>query len=128
MHPSSEVSREYLVRLRGHPTAEVLDQLRRGVEIEDGPANFDEIAVESSDGSHSWVRVQLHEGRNREVRRLFEHQGFEVSRLSRLRYGSVKLPRDLRGGAFIALDDAAIAELSSMAARASPSAAQPVPK
>ncbi len=121
MHPSSEISREYLVRLRGSPPAEVLDRLRRGVELEDGPANFDEIHTQSTEGSHTWLRVCLHEGRNREVRRLFEHEGFEVSRLSRLRYGNVELPRDLRGGAFKPLDPAAIAELSRMAfAGASP--------
>jgi 23S rRNA pseudouridine2605 synthase len=115
MHPSSEISREYLVRLRGSPPAEVLDRLRRGVELEDGRANFDEIHVQSTEGSHTWLRVCLHEGRNREVRRLFEHEGFEVSRLSRLRYGNVELPRDLRGGAFKQLDAATIVELSRMA-------------
>jgi 23S rRNA pseudouridine2605 synthase len=115
MHPSSEIRREYLVRLRGTPSATVLERLRRGVELEDGPANFDRIEADSTDGSHSWLRVSLHEGRNREVRRLFEHEGFEVSRLSRLRYGSVELPRDLRGGAFKALDGPAICELAQLA-------------
>ena len=115
MHPSSEVRREYLVRLRGTPPADVLDRLRRGVELEDGRANFDSLEPESTEGSHSWYRVALHEGRNREVRRLFEHEGFIVSRLTRIRYGSVELPRDLRGGAFKQLDAAAIAELSRLA-------------
>ena len=115
MHPSSEVRREYLVRLRGSPSAEVLERLRRGVELEDGPANFDAIEVESTEGSHTWIRVSLHEGRNREVRRLFEHEGFVVSRLSRLRYGSVELPPDLRGGAFKLLSPAVVAELAQLA-------------
>ena len=115
MHPSSEIRREYLVRLRGSPSSEVLDRLRRGVELEDGQANFDEVHLQSTEGSHTWLRVCLHEGRNREVRRLFEHEGFEVSRLSRLRYGNVELPRDLRGGAFKPLDSATVAELSRLA-------------
>jgi 23S rRNA pseudouridine2605 synthase len=111
MHPSSEVEREYRVRLRGTPSAAVLERLRRGVELEDGPANFDRIEAESTEGSHSWFRVCLHEGRNREVRRLFEHEGFEVSRLSRIRYGPVTLPSDLRGGAHIRLESAGIEAL-----------------
>jgi len=115
MHPSSEINREYLVRLRGSPSTAALERLRRGVELDDGPANFDEIHTQSTEGSHTWLRVCLHEGRNREVRRLFEHEGFEVSRLSRLRYGNVELPRDLRGGAFKPLDSATIAELSRLA-------------
>ena len=120
MHPSSEIRREYLVRLRGSPSAAVLDRLRRGVELEDGRANFDQIEVESTEGSHCWLRVSLHEGRNREVRRLFEHEGFVVSRLSRLRYGSVELPQDLRGGDFIRLDAGAIATLAHLAAVSQP--------
>jgi 23S rRNA pseudouridine2605 synthase len=115
MHPSSEIEREYLVRLRGTPPEVVLEQLRRGVELEDGPASFDRIEPESTDGSHSWFRVCLHEGRNREVRRLFEHVGFEVSRLSRIRYGNVTLPRDLRAGGCKALEAQTVAELLELA-------------
>lgn len=98
MHPSSEVEREYLVRVRSQPNAETLDRLRRGVELEDGMAKFDRIEVENASDGHAWFRVMLHEGRNREVRRLWETVGHEVSRLTRLRYGPVSLPRDLRAG------------------------------
>ena len=115
MHPSSEVEREYRVRLRGIPGASVLNQLRAGVKLEDGPARFDRIEAESTDGSHSWYRVCLHEGRNREVRRLFEHVGFEVSKLSRIRYGNVVLPADLRAGACKTLDLPSIADLARLA-------------
>jgi|SRR5882672_3139599 len=122
MHPSSEVEREYLVRLRGAPSDEVLERLRRGVDLDDGPANFDRIALESHEGSHSWVRVSLHEGRNREVRRLFEHEGFVVSRLTRIRYGSIDLPRDLPAGASKLLALASIDALRRLVENASPAA------
>jgi 23S rRNA pseudouridine2605 synthase len=115
MHPSSEVEREYRVRLRGTPSEAVLERLRRGVTLDDGPARFDRIESESADGSHSWFRVCLHEGRNREVRRLFEHEGFEVSRLNRIRYGSLTLPDDLRAGGFQRLDAPRIAQLVKLA-------------
>jgi 23S rRNA pseudouridine2605 synthase len=103
MHPSSEVEREYLVRLRGQPGPQVIRQLLRGVVLEDGPARFDRIVAQAgesgNDGlSHSSFRVVLHEGRNREVRRLWNAVGFEVSRLVRIRYGPVELPRDMRPG------------------------------
>jgi 23S rRNA pseudouridine2605 synthase len=103
MHPSSEVEREYLVRVRGRPPSAVIRQLQAGVELEDGPARFDRISQDGQargdeDPSHSTFRVVLHEGRNREVRRLWNAVGFDVSRLLRVRYGPVELPRDLRPG------------------------------
>jgi len=116
MHPSSEIERGYLVRLHGMPSAAVLDRLRQGVELEDGPARFDRIERQSTEGSHSWFRVCLHEGRNREVRRMFEHEGFVVSRLSRLRYGSVELPHDLRGCGYRRLEMNEVARLARLAA------------
>jgi 23S rRNA pseudouridine2605 synthase len=116
MHPSSEVEREYLVRLRGRPGPQVLRQLRARVHLEDGPARFDRISAQGPDeegagGGHSTLRVVLHEGRNREVRRLWSAVGFEVSRLLRIRYGSVELPRDLRPGEARSADPALIGGL-----------------
>ncbi len=98
MHPSSEIAREYRVRIRGCPSESALRQLLQGVRLEDGPARFDRIAQEETDGSHTSFRVVLHEGRNREVRRIWSAVGFEVSRLMRIRYGPIDLPRDLRPG------------------------------
>jgi 23S rRNA pseudouridine2605 synthase len=98
MHPSREVEREYVCRIHGTVEPETLEQLKRGVELEDGPAKFDEIAVINLGESHSWFRVMLREGRNREVRRIWEAVGLTVSRLKRIRYGSIELPRDLRRG------------------------------
>ncbi len=97
--------------MHGEVPDEIIERLKAGVELEDGPARFDEIAVISRGGSHSWFRVVIREGRNREVRRLWESQGFLVSRLKRIRYGSVELPRALRRGDSEALDEEAIKEL-----------------
>lgn len=99
MHPSAEVEREYRVRIRGTPGPQVLRRLLEGVRLEDGPARFDRIESHAS-GSHSWLNVVLHEGRNREVRRLWAAVGFEVSRLARVRYGPIELPQSLRPGAW----------------------------
>jgi 23S rRNA pseudouridine2605 synthase len=108
MHPSSEIEREYLVRVRGAPPLAVLTQLRQGVMLEDGLARFDRIEPApmfagvagggDTESVQSEFRVILHEGRNREVRRLWQAVGFQVSRLTRLRYGPVRLPGDLRPG------------------------------
>lgn len=104
MHPSSGLEREYLCRVHGEVPDEVIEQLKKGVELDDGPAHFDDVAIISRGGSHSWFRVVIREGRNREVRRLWDSQGFLVSRLKRIRYGRVELPRALRRGACEALD------------------------
>jgi 23S rRNA pseudouridine2605 synthase len=117
MHPSSQLEREYLVRVRGRPDEAVLDRLKAGVTLEDGPARFDRIepAAPRDSRAHTWFRVVLHEGRNREVRRLWQAVGFEVSRLSRLRYGPIGLPADLRPGQWRHLGEAEAARLGTQA-------------
>ena len=115
MHPSHELEREYLCRVHGEVPDEMLEKLKAGVELEDGPARFDEIHVVSRGGSHCWFRVVLHEGRNREVRRLWDSQGLLVSRLKRIRYGSVELPRGLRPGQNQVLAEDAVKDLRNLA-------------
>jgi 23S rRNA pseudouridine2605 synthase len=98
MHPSSEIEREYLVRLADDVDEATLERLRHGVQLDDGPARFDRIEPQrGSDGTISY-RVVLCEGRNREVRRLWEAAGHEVMRLQRTRFGSIALPWELRPG------------------------------
>lgn len=98
MHPSFEISRRYLVRVRGTPGPELAELLQRGLELEDGPARFDRVEPQGRSEGASWYQVSLREGRNREVRRLFEAAGHEVSRLKRLAYGPYELPDDLPAG------------------------------
>ncbi|MFC3113041.1 23S rRNA pseudouridine(2605) synthase RluB [Rodentibacter caecimuris] len=99
MHPSREVEREYSVRVFGQVDDVMLARLRKGVQLEDGPANFKEIKFIGGVGMNQWYEVTLMEGRNREVRRLWESQGIQVSRLIRIRYGNIKLMKGLpRGG------------------------------
>ncbi len=98
MHPSSELQREYSVRVLGEVTQEILGQLRKGVELEDGPARFDGLRDLGGEGANHWYQVMLREGRNREIHRMWETQGVRVSRLIRVRYGPMKLPRNLGRG------------------------------
>jgi len=98
MHPSSGVDREYACRIRGRASAEQLERLRQGVQLDDGPANFSDIQEAGGSGENHWYHVTIMEGRNREVRRLWESQGLTVSRLKRVRYGAAFLPRRLRMG------------------------------
>jgi len=115
MHPSTEVEREYAVRVRGEAGPEVFEQLQTGVELEDGPAHFDQILDSGGQGSNHWYHVILREGRNREVRRLWEAVGFTVSRLIRIRYGNVELKRYLRLGKYKDLDAHDIQQLQTLA-------------
>ncbi len=116
MHPSYEVEREYVVRVRAPEGQEkvpdnIVDRLARGVALEDGPAKFDEIERIGGTDSHDWFRVVVKEGRNREVRRLWESQGCQVSRLKRSRYGKVELPRELLRGQSVELPAAQVEAL-----------------
>jgi 23S rRNA pseudouridine2605 synthase len=104
MHPSNEVEREYAVRVRGEVTDEKLRQLKKGVSLEDGPAQFDSIEYAGGEGANHWYHVILREGRNREVRRLWEAVDAQVSRLIRIRYANVTLPRNLRQGKTVDLE------------------------
>ncbi|MFU2053781.1 23S rRNA pseudouridine(2605) synthase RluB [Gallibacterium anatis] len=103
MHPSKEVEREYSVRVFGHVTEQMLAKLRKGVQLEDGPASFKKISAQGGQGMNQWFSVTLTEGRNREVRRLWESQGIQVSRLIRTRYGNIDLMKGLPRGGWIEL-------------------------
>jgi 23S rRNA pseudouridine2605 synthase len=106
MHPRYEVEREYLARVHGEFD---LQRLREGVQLEDGPAAFDRIeATGEKRGANRWYRVMLREGRKREVRRIFEAAGGQVSRLVRVRYGPVSLPEDLSPGSWREMENPVI--------------------
>lgn len=99
MHPSREVEREYAVRVFGEINDAKIRQLTQGVQLEDGPASFKTVSYRGGEGMNQWFNVTLTEGRNREVRRLWESVGVQVSRLIRVRYGDIDLPKGLpRGG------------------------------
>jgi 23S rRNA pseudouridine2605 synthase len=106
MHPSSSVDREYACRIRGEASEETLSKLKQGVELNDGPAAFSDIQAAGGTGENHWYHVTIMEGRNREVRRLWESQGLMVSRLKRVRYGAAFLPKRLRVGQWSEIEPA----------------------
>lgn len=117
MHPSSNIDREYLVRVQGEVTKEILQTLRDGVELEDGRAKFTDITVGNNNkktdnerGNH-WYYCTVMEGRNREVRRLWESQDLRVSRLKRVRFGSIFIPSHVRLGQWLEFEEKEIRDL-----------------
>lgn len=112
MHPRFDVEREYAVRVIGRVTETMLTRLKEGVKLEEGMANFQSIIpYDKKEGSNQWYNVILSEGRYREVRRLWESQGCLVSRLIRIRYGNIHLPRHLKKGAYEELSVDAVQKL-----------------
>ena len=113
MHPRYNLVREYAVRVLGDLSSDAQKKLLDGVELEDGPAQFASLVDGGGDGANHWYRVSLFEGRNREVRRMFEAVGVTVSRLMRVRYGPFALPPNLRRGQVTELGEADIQKLMS---------------
>lgn len=113
MHPRFGLEREYAVRVLGTVTDEAKQRLTTGIELEDGPAQFLTLSEGGGEGANTWYKVTIAEGRNREVRRLFEAVGHAVSRLIRIRYGSVVLPRGLRRGTWVELSARDVAQLAN---------------
>lgn len=111
-HPSSEIEREYRVRLFGEIDAKMIERLKSGVELDDGLAKFLEVRLdETYSGANRWATVTLAEGRNREVRRLWESQNIQVSRLKRTRFGPISLSNRLRRGQF---EDASAGQIKAL--------------
>ncbi len=111
MHPSRGLEREYLCRVRGPVACESLERLRAGIEIDGEQAGFAHVERRGGSGVNQWYRVVLRRGRYREVRRLWQALDHPVSRLVRIRFGSVRLPRNLARGAWAELDERAVETL-----------------
>jgi len=111
MHPSSQIDREYIVRVHGAVDDDMLQRLREGVMLDDGVARFSDIAVGERVGTNGWYTVALMEGRNREVKRLWESQNIEVNRLKRVRFGPIFLPSYVGKGQWIELDEVPLNDL-----------------
>jgi 23S rRNA pseudouridine2605 synthase len=111
MHPSSNIEREYIARVRGQVTDQILNNLMKGVKLEDGFAKFTDVQGGRKGNTNQWFAMVIMEGRTREVRRLWESQGLEISRLKRVRYGSLFLPASLKQGTFKELSKSEISAL-----------------
>jgi 23S rRNA pseudouridine2605 synthase len=127
MHPRFGLEREYAVRVLGALTKEEKQLLTTGVQLEDGEAAFGSIEDGGGDGANVWYRVTISEGRNREVRRMFESVGRAVSRLIRIRYGAMQLPRGLRRGAWMELDEKDVQALIQASGVAMPQSKRATP-
>jgi len=115
MHPSSDIEREYMVRVMGEVTPDMLQRMQEGVMLEDGVARFTDIQDGGGEGVNRWFYVVIMEGRNREVRRLWESQGLTVSRLKRVRYGEVFIPSRVKQGQWVELERKEVKSLYRMA-------------
>lgn len=118
MHPSSNIEREYMVRVMGDVQDDMLQRMQEGVMLEDGMARFTDIQQIGKGGINRWFCVVLMEGRNREVRRLWESQGLTVSRLKRVRYGDVFIPSKVKQGQWTELERNDVKSLYRMASLA----------
>ncbi|MBE0485138.1 23S rRNA pseudouridine(2605) synthase RluB [Marinobacter sp.] len=127
MHPSSQIDREYAVRVFGEVDDAMQARLLEGVLLEDGMARFSDISPAGGSGINRWFHVTLLEGRNREVRRLWESQGVRVSRLKRVRYGPIFLPSRLTLGKWEELEQKAVDTLSKVVGLASVDIPQKTP-
>jgi 23S rRNA pseudouridine2605 synthase len=114
MHPSTEIDREYLVRVMGEVTEENIATLKKGVTLEDGVAKFTDIVDGGGEGINRWFYVCVMEGRNREVRRLWESQGVKVNRLKRVRFGPIFLPSKAKVGRWVEMEDTEVNALCNM--------------
>lgn len=113
MHPSAQIEREYAVRVRGNVTVDILERLQKGVMLDDGIGRFSQLRDAGGHGVNHWYHVIVKEGRNRFVRRLWEAVGLTVSRLIRIRFGSLYMPAGLRRGQYKELNSADISRLLS---------------
>jgi len=128
MHPSSNIEREYMVRVKGEVSQETLDILREGVMLEDGMARFTDIQDGGGEGSNHWYYVVIMEGRTREVRRLWESQDCTVSRLKRTRYGNVFIPSRVKQGMYVELEKKEVRDIYRQAGLDPKPLEQPTPE
>ncbi|MCL4151379.1 UNVERIFIED_CONTAM: hypothetical protein GTU68_064110, partial [Idotea baltica] len=118
MHPSAGVDREYMVRVHGRVTQELIYNLKEGVHLDDGVAKFTDVKQRPSKGTNQWLQVVLQEGRNHEVKRMFESQGVRVTRLIRIRFGLIALDDGLKKGQHRMLTNKEVKSLNALVRQA----------